>query len=209
MQLLTWQKSESLHFRLDVLDFISFLYIKLDRGDLLKAKPLTSQILRGHLSQTHAMLAGICYFQKEGENGAGICYFQKEGENGASLPKVFSPQTRGKEECAREQLVPWLHIPYSKWSECSERRGWSQSANLKCTLQPCYFPATWQNIKYTALQGKDGRSALKCYKRFDLTATKKAQLKNRCFQKNRTGEMSDTKTWPPNHRRFKEQYSQM
>lgn len=95
-------KSQSLHFRPEVLDFISFLEIKLDRVDLPTAKPLTSQILQVHLSQTPAMLADICYFQKEGENGA-------------SLPKVFSsPQTQGKEECAREQLVPWLHVPYSK-----------------------------------------------------------------------------------------------
>jgi len=154
MQLPTCQESESPHTRPTMLDLISFLKIKLDRGHLLKAKTITSWIL--HLSQTSATLA--------------IPDTLKEGKNWASLPKLFSSlqKRRGKEEYARESPACWLHVPYSKWSECPERLGRSQNENCTGTQQLRYFPVTRQNINYTLhYKGRKGEQVWSAWK--DLT----------------------------------------
>lgn len=116
---------------------------------------------------------------------ADLCYSQRAGEDWASLPKVFSTlRTWWKEESARDQLAPWLHVPCSKWSERSERLGWSQTENFTCTQQPCYFPTMWQNINYALhCRGRMGDQVWSARK--DATTKRKAEKEMLSVKQNR------------------------
>lgn len=84
-------------YMLNLLCWTSFLLgDRLDRGDLIKAKPITSKIPQAHLSQTSATLPDSVTSKEKGENWANI-------------PKVFFPlQICRKHKSGREQLAPGL-----------------------------------------------------------------------------------------------------